>query len=106
MKLPASVRVNGRDYKIKVRAASALPDAYGQFNPEKTRIDLRKGQSDIELKDTLLHEIIHAVLHTQGREYAGDVEELFVRAIASGLVGVLQDNPWLAEWLASSISRE
>lgn len=105
--LPATVRVNGRDFKIKLKAASSMPEAYGHFIPEKTRIELRKGQSEIELKDTLLHEVAHAILHTQGREYAGDVEEMFVRALASGIVGVLQDNPWLATWLASpTTSRE
>jgi len=76
-----------------------MPDIYGQFNLDEFAIDIRKGLSPFETRDTVLHEIFHAILFSQGREYGGEVEELFVRALATGLTGVLQDNPDLANWL-------
>jgi hypothetical protein len=46
---------------------------------------------------------MHAVLHMQGRESGGEVEEEYVRALATGLTGVFQDNPELAAWLIAPI---
>jgi hypothetical protein len=102
--LPRSLKVNGRDIQIRLRSPSRLPDALGLFHSMKSLIELRKGQEDQELRDTLLHEVLHALLHTQGREYGGDIEEMYVRAIASGLIGVFQDNPELLQWLTLTTS--
>jgi hypothetical protein len=96
---PDSVKVNGRLIRIKQRPQSKMPGAAGLFHSNKSLIELSNGQDLQELRDTLLHETLHALLHTQGREYGGEVEELYVRAIATGLVGVLQDNPDFTQWL-------
>jgi hypothetical protein len=92
---PVSIKVNGRVVSIKYRATKHMPDVAGQFHPERSHIDINKGQDYQELQDTVLH----AILHTQGREYGGEVEELYVRAIATGLSGVLKDNPEFTLWL-------
>lgn len=97
---PALVRVNGRKYSIQLLPPRKMPEALGLCYPTECRIELRDDQSLIEMKDTLLHELCHAVLHTQGRE-GHELEEYFVRALASGLIGIFQDNPGLAEWLAT-----
>lgn len=96
---PSSVRVLGRPMRIKLLSASRLPDVCGQFEPTKNIISIHKDMPLAELQDTVLHEILHAVLYMQGRENGGDVEELFVRALATGLLGVLHDNPELPSWL-------
>lgn len=98
---PKTVKVNGRVYQLKQRAASRMPDVLGLCHSDKGLIEYRKGQEPHELRDTVLHELFHAILATQGREYGEEVEELYVRAIATGLIGVLQDNPELAAWLSN-----
>tara|TARA_R110000782_G_scaffold233710_1_gene319806 strand:+ start:144 stop:470 length:327 start_codon:yes stop_codon:yes gene_type:complete len=96
---PCTVKVNGRVVSIKYRASKHMPELAGQFHPEHCQIDINKGQELQELQDTVLHETLHAILHTQGREYGGDVEELYVRALATGLCGVLKDNPEFTLWM-------
>ena len=96
---PSAVKVNGRVVSIKYLANKHMPDLAGQFHPDRCHIDINKAQDKQELQDTVLHETLHAILHTQGREYGGEVEELYVRAIATGLSGVLRDNPEFTLWL-------
>lgn len=96
---PSTLKVNGRVVSIKYRASKHMPDLAGQFHPDRNLIDINKSQDKQELQDTVLHETLHAILHTQGREYGGEVEELYVRAIATGLSGVLRDNPEFTQWL-------
>jgi hypothetical protein len=52
-----------------------------------------------EEADTVLHEILHAILFQMAVLLPPDVEEQFVRSAATGLYAVLQDNPQLAKWL-------
>ncbi|QSI31481.1 hypothetical protein GNX71_18610 [Variovorax sp. RKNM96] len=56
-----------------------------------------------DTKDTIVHEVFHAIRHTQGRENGGAVEEDYVRSLATGLIGVIQDNPAFAKWLLTPI---
>lgn len=69
------------------------------WHADKYRIDLRGGQEALDEADTVLHEVMHATLHCQGREYAGEIEELYVRALATGTLMVLRQNPKLVEFL-------
>lgn len=101
VKPPASLKVNGRVIKLNPLPASKMADAYGLWREGKQRIDYRTRMLPSELRDTILHELFHALRYTQGREYGGEVEEDFVRSLATGLIGVLQDNPEFAKWLIS-----
>jgi hypothetical protein len=80
-----------------------MKDADGLCHIPKALIDIRTGQAPIDEVDTVLHEVFHAILSCQGREFGGDTEELYVRALATGLVTTLKDNPEFAEWLTSSL---
>jgi len=97
-----SLRIAGRPYVVWRRKAKAMGDAAGLHWGAKSRIDILAGQTPVEEADTLLHEVMHAILYCQGREYGGEVEETYVRALATGLIGVLQDNPEFASWLSST----
>ena len=78
-----------------------MPGTAGLFYADTSSIFIAKGLELQELQDTVLHELFHALLHTQGREYGGEQEELYVRALATGTIGLLQDNPDLIEWLST-----
>lgn len=103
--LPKTLKVNGRVFQLKLKAATRMPDALGLCYTDKGLIEIRKGQDPHELRDTVLHELCHAILSTQGREYGAELEELYVRALATGLIGVFQDNPELASWLSTFPSK-
>lgn len=98
---PTTLRVNGRVIKVKYRGARTMPNEAGLYHFSDGLIEIRKDQSPVELRDTVLHELLHSILHSQGREYGGEVEEVYVRAIATGLIGVFRDNPRLVAWLTA-----
>lgn len=99
MKRPALITVLGRQVRLRWRPKQSMPDAVGEWHAQDGRIDIRRGQHGIDEADTVLHEVMHAVLHHQGRENGGEVEETYVRALATGTLLALRDNPVLAEWL-------
>lgn len=101
---PKSIRLGARDYRFRYRRGASMPDVLGLCHNDRALIDIRAGQLPIDEKDTVLHEVLHAILNCQGREYGGEVEETYVRALATGLVVALQDNPEFAQWLCSPVS--
>ena len=100
---PPGIRLGGRPWKFRFRRPSSMPDAAGLCHYAKAGIDIRQGQSPVDEADTILHEVFHAILYCQGREYGEEVEETYVRALATGLVAALQDNPEFASWLLSTV---
>lgn len=104
MRRPKSIRLGARNYKFRYRRAASMPGAFGLCHNDKALIDIRDRQMPIDEKDTILHEVFHAILNCQGREYGEEVEETYVRALATGLVVALQDNPEFAQWLCRPVS--
>lgn len=97
--LPSSIRLAGVDWAIQQRTSRSMHGNLGLCHADQQRIDILKTQTPASAVDTLLHETFHAILHSQGREYGGDTEETYVRALATGLMGALRDNPDFAHWL-------
>lgn len=99
--LPEKVRVAGREFSLEYRKESDMEGAAGWCQWSSNSIAILEDQLPIEETDTVLHELFHAILYCQGREYGGKTEELYVRALATGLTGLLQDNPEFTKWLTS-----
>lgn len=93
-----AVRILGRDYAVKV--LKRLKND-GECHYPSATIRVAERLDAHERKDCLLHEVMHAVLYQQGREHGGDTEETYVRALATGLIAVFQENPDLAAYLSS-----
>jgi len=96
-----NVRVLGRNYRI---IRKELQNEYGVCDNTKGTITIATGQDSFGEKDTLLHEIMHAILHQQGYHHAYKLEESFVRPLATGIITVLQDNPALAKALIAKVA--
>lgn len=94
------IRILGRNYELK---REALEGMAGQCDRHSGIITISPNASQFDLKDVVLHEVMHAVLYQQGANHAYPLEESFVRPLASGLTGVFQDNPKLARWLIQQI---
>lgn len=97
MPFPTSVKVNGRSYAIELRELEGLA---GQCESHSGTITISPHADGFEERDTVLHELMHAVLRQQGRRYT-QAEEVYVTALATGLLGCLRDNPHITEYLFS-----
>ena len=102
---PTALRIGGRTWDIQHHHPDRMGDCMGLCRYAEGVIEIRMGQADFELRDTMLHEVLHAVLYHQGRSGNASEEETFVRATATGLIGVLQDNPLFAKWLVKPLNK-
>lgn len=91
------VRILGRNYRLTAKAESDR--AFGSCDNIKGLINVSPGQEQFSKKDTLLHEILHGILFMQGYTHNPELEEAFVRPLATGILAVMRDNPGLADKL-------
>jgi len=98
--LPKTVKVGPYVYKIEKWDAMAARDAdkHGECDTAMHIIRVDATYSEAAVKNTLLHEILHAVWNAWG---LGDSEEeeKAVNNMANGLQAVLNDNPGLIKFL-------
>lgn len=99
---PSKVRIFGREYSINFHAYSPLNDSdLGNCCNLAHVINIADGMSPMEEADTVLHEVLHAISWAMHLEYGCESsEERIVSSFATGIMGVLQDNPRLAAYLA------
>ena len=92
--LPKKLRILGKTYTIEV--APGITE-YGLCDEENQTIKIRPVKGDDVVKDTLLHECIHAIdfgMHS-------NLTEEQVQRLGSGLWALLNDNPELLDYLRS-----
>lgn len=93
---PKVIRVFGKNFDVVTNPKGITPsDASGFLLYNNQLVVLSEGLTPSEEADTLLHEITHAIDFTMGLE----LSERQVTQLATGLYGVLQDNPEFAQWL-------
>lgn len=112
VKPPGKVKVGHLTYAVEV-SAKRCSDAdvmYGQSDMRTAEIILNPAQCDGQLRDTTLHEVLHALMDQMGVQKGGDKallattddEERMVHALAPLLLGVLRDNPDLVAFLVAA----
>jgi hypothetical protein len=98
---PDTVVVGAHRYSVQeltLEHASDL-DQYGLIEYKTQVIRLRRGCHPDGIRETLLHEILHACFREAGGPLKGDTEEKAIRALAANLLGVLRHNPALIAYL-------
>lgn len=94
MSMPDKVFILGRPYKFRLVPGSMLQEGHvGECHYDTRELRVFNLLDPFDTVDTTIHEMFHAVLHEQGRENGGRVEEVYVRALATGLAGMMRDNP-------------
>ena len=99
---PKTVKVKNNEYKIvsKTREWKEENGAYGMIHFDKNLIEIANSQSKQNLVDTVLHEILHAIVEEYKIKFTHHkVEERIVTHISQGLTAVFKDNPNLIEWI-------
>ena len=94
MKLPVSrVVILGERYKINVKN---IPEGFGRVIYKDCVLDIHPEQSTDSARDTLLHEIVHALDHAESLR----LTEEQVRRVAPGLRAVFAANPKVARFVS------
>lgn len=98
---PKRVKVGLHLYRL--RSVKNITDSsgwlYGRTDRKKTLIEVDPTVSPSQLRDTILHEILHAIIGDQPIALAEDQEELVIRGITPVLLAVLRENPELVAFL-------
>ena len=91
--IPTSLRILGKSWEV-AEAPSDFTDS-GSCNRDYQKIVVSTTQPLDNVKDTLLHEVLHAVDYCMATKLTEDQ----VAALATGLLAVFLDNPELMEFL-------
>lgn len=98
MKRPKSVRVMGKTYRLIWDCEDLEEDmSAGDHSQRHLAIRVAARYAEEEQRETVLHELCHAVEHQLGL----DLEEEQVRQMSVGLFAIFQDNPGLVAYLWS-----
>ena len=89
-------------------SAMTAMDAYGECRPRFCQIFYASAQDEQQLRDTIWHEILHAIASETGIAWElkpeSDVdvdEEMVVRRFATATLQVMRDNPSVVKFLNS-----
>ena len=88
--------------KWKQSVASAN-EAQGQFFSKEGVIGYTADEKGVSHANTLIHEILHAIVYQWNMELDEKTEEHIVNGITNGLTTVLVDNPKLIDYLKEKI---
>ena len=103
MKFPKSIKVGASVYEVSIDTELdhelAGNHRYGEINYTLRRIALSTKFLDEEKRDTLMHEVVHAITKHMGIDW-GDEDEQLTRQLTNGLMMVFNDNPDLLKLLA------
>lgn len=110
MKLPAKVKVGPFTYKVtsdrhdmNQRCRDESTDLLGHCDRRMGVISVEPQQSLEQKRDTLLHEVLHAITDMTGieAEMSNELEEQIVRRLSPVLLEVLRKNPKLVAFLVA-----
>lgn len=99
-----SIKIGSFNYEIYETTHVSNND-HGETDNDEKRILINTNYSLQVIRDTLLHEIQHAIYHdTFAFDQGGKIdpethEERAIRLLTPGLMQVMQDNPELVEFL-------
>jgi len=103
-----NIKIGYRDYKIKNldSIVSKCNEINGQFLASDGMIALSSTEDNISHANTLIHEILHAIVYQWGIELDDKEEEKICNTLANGLTTVLVDNPWLLSYIQKNLKGE
>ena len=98
--VPKTVFIGAADYRIVEKRHF---DLLGETENVDCRIKLRAKQAPSCKRDTLLHEVLHAIIFCSGmvktEDLSHEAEERLVRQLSPWILALLRDNPQLVSYL-------
>ncbi len=96
-KIPKHVEIIGHKFTV-ILSAEISDDELGRCDYNQQKIFISKQQASDTMRDTLLHEIIHAVHWLMGLA-DNSTEEEFTARTATGFRSVMLQNPEVVNYL-------
>jgi hypothetical protein len=105
---PHSVRIGAVRYSIEMVDRAMLGDhgRLGDCNPNTATIRVADSRPPAVIAETLIHEVLHAVMDDAGMDMDKDDEERLVSGLSPRLAALIADNPALMGSLADMLSEE
>ena len=105
MNIPDKIKIGYREYKLEEwkQTVASANEAQGQFFSKEGVIGYVTTEKGVSHANTILHEIMHAIIYQWNIELDEKVEELVVNGLSNGLTTVLVDNPKLMDYLKEKI---
>jgi hypothetical protein len=103
-----NIKIGYRDYIIKNldSIVSRCNEINGQFLASDGVIALSSTEDNISHANTLIHEVLHAIVYQWGIELDDKEEEKICNTLANGLTTVFVDNPSLLSYLQKNLKGE
>ena len=79
---------------------------FGEFDSDTNTLTLDKSLDNIQMSNTILHEICHMIHDEYKLDLSAKAEELVCNSIGNGLCHVLYQNQDLLEFLYKSLKKE
>ena len=107
MNLPNEIVFGSRLVKLEFidETEADKKKIFGEFCPNKNQIILDKSLDNIEMSNTVLHEIFH-LLHDEYKiDLPAKAEETVCSSLGNGICHILYQNQQLLEFLYKSLKR-
>lgn len=96
---PKTSRFMGRRYRVEVVEKVGDGDRYGETDHLSKVIRLESASDHDQIRETLLHEIIHQVAYMMEMNLPEDSEEQVATVLGRALLGHMRDNHALWTWM-------
>lgn len=105
-----NLKIGYKDYVMyfvkKIDGGSTYGDCHNGENGVKGVIRISKGMKKVEKLNTILHEILHAIVYTQGMDLEDKMEERVVLGMANGLVDFMRENPLVMRQIMDGVKKK
>ena len=101
MKPPKQLKIGASVWTVAVvkDLSDTSGDLYGRSSPRSVSIEMSSSQDDQQMRDTLLHEVMHAICSNIPLFKNSQQEERVLRALAPWLLAVLRENKSFTDYL-------
>ena len=99
------IKIGYRNYKLEEwkQTVASANEAQGQFFSKEGVIGYTGDEKGVSHANTLIHELLHAIIYQWNMDLDEKIEESVVNGLANGLTTIFVDNPKLIDYLKNKI---
>jgi len=107
MSLPNEIVFGSRVVKLDYieHEAASKKKIFGEFESDKNLMTIDKSLDNVEMSNTLLHEVFHLIHDEYKLDLPAKAEEITCNSMANGLCHILYQNQNLLDFLYKSLKR-